>query len=242
LDRNSLAKSEAITEQLIVNNDIIPNKTSTTLQYRSSSNADDTPTGSSSMNESLERIGTLLQQLIEEAQESLVNPRHQAQFHHEDDLSTGKSLSYIQSRYIQSQTKLALALDQLEKSLQYIPTIMMAKESMTQEHYYHPIFTPNYNHAPPKSPFKMPWATLGLVLALLVYSLQRPKPTTKYHHIQVSLLLLVMSSIYRRLRLKHPIMSIIDYCLLRLNLSRGTPAICGFIHRLNFVLCLLLHK
>jgi hypothetical protein len=199
------------------------------------------------MNESLERIGTSLQKLIEEAQASLVNPQ---QSNNEDDTITERnktsslsdySYQYIQNRYIQSQEKLGLALDQLEKSIQYIPTMIMTKE----DHYYHHHHTPSHNNEPaktPKRPFKIPWATLGLVIVLLVYSLQRPKSTTKYQHIHVSLLLLLISSFYRRVRLKHHIINPIDYCILRLNLSKGTPAICGFIHRLNLVLCLLLHK
>lgn len=252
LYRNSFTKPNAITKQLMVKNPMIANSPLNTIEYKSiSSNhyTEGNPIGVGSMNESLERIGTSLQKLIQEAQASLVNPQH-IEHSPQDDVAerntiriTESPYRYIQRQYAQSQTKLTLALEQLEKTIQYIPTIMMAGESTNIDDHGSASSTTSVSSNPRKEPqrrYKVPWATWGLMITLLIYSFYRPKSMMKYRHIQVSLLLLSTSFFYRRLKLNQqcPVINRIDYCILRLSLSKGTPTVCGLIHSFNLVLCL----
>ncbi|GAA5804227.1 hypothetical protein HPULCUR_009714 [Helicostylum pulchrum] len=89
-----------------------------------------------SINEGLERIGTTLQQLIDEAQASLSGiplvekpslppPPPPASEEEDEEKSQGfanYSYQYVQKRYMQSQEKISVAFEQLEQSIQTFTT------------------------------------------------------------------------------------------------------------------------
>ncbi|KAK4515610.1 uncharacterized protein ATC70_010561 [Mucor velutinosus] len=98
---------------------------------------------SSTMNDSLERIGTSLQLLIEEAQASLLTTStQQVQQQETDTAIVDYSYRYVQHGYLQSQEKLALAIEKLEQSIHSIVyTASMQQQSIknyyTTTHHHH---------------------------------------------------------------------------------------------------------
>ena len=175
-----------------------------------------------SFNEGLERIGTSLQQLIEEAQKSLLKKPSQNQ-QTTTDTFVNYSYHYIQTRYTQSQERLVVAMEELEQSLQnlaYTPTIIM------NHHHSHTTTTCS---SPPTCPkrrrFANQWPRICLItLAVLFYSFYSPQSNLKYD--ALSLALVIISFYRQRPRM---IISTLDKLIMRL---RGSSLL-QWIHRMN---------
>ncbi|KAF1798614.1 hypothetical protein V8B55DRAFT_1577712 [Mucor lusitanicus] len=167
-----------------------------------------TSTGeSNTMNDSLERIGTSLQLLIEEAQASLLTTSsHQLQ-PQETKTIVDYSYRYVQHGYLQSQEKLALAIEKLEQSIHSVVyTASMQQQTIknyyttTHHHHYYAATTyPSSTSSVSSSSQPAPsfdrsklWI-MGMVLIFIGYSLQ---PYYKIQHAKASILLLTdLSSI-----------------------------------------------
>ncbi|GAN04101.1 hypothetical protein MAM1_0055d03560 [Mucor ambiguus] len=138
---------------------------------------------SSTMNDSLERISTSLQLLIEEAQASLLTTSTQPSQQQEAETLVDYSYRYVQQGYLQSQEKLALAIDKLEQKT-IIPqliiiTIMQQQHIPLHQHQYHP------HHSQHQHPPRLiaasygSWAWFSYSLAIqysLVTKSSMPKP------------------------------------------------------------------
>lgn len=189
------------------------------------------------INEGLERIGVSLQQLIDEAQASLLVQQNTTSSSYEYIATTtesiaNSSLQYIQNRYLKSQEKISIALEQLDQSIQ---TFSSPNTTTTKHHYYEPrIKRPSFS---PK-PFKT--KLLGLFLTLLLSSLSlysnrnnnnnnRTLSTLKSN--MISLSILAISFYYRK---KNPrktnMIQTLDTCLVRLLHS---TRITKWIYRFN---------
>ncbi|KAL9537184.1 hypothetical protein MBANPS3_012008 [Mucor bainieri] len=121
---------------------------------------------STTMNDSLERIGTSLQLLIEEAQASLLTTtststqqQQQQQQQQETDTLVDYSYRYVQHGYLQSQEKLALAIEKLEQSIHSVvytasmqqQTIKNYYTTTTHHHHYYATTTTTTAPYPPSS-------------------------------------------------------------------------------------------
>lgn len=204
-----------------------------------------TSTGeSNTMNDSLERIGTSLQLLIEEAQASLLTTSsHQLQ-PQETETIVDYSYRYVQHGYLQSQEKLALAIEKLEQSIHSVVyTASMQQQTIknyyttTHHHHYYAATTyPSSTSSVSSSSQPAPsfdrsklWI-MGMVLIFIGYSLQ---PYYKIQHAKASILLLVLAS---KSQTTKRIISWIDRLVIHLTQSHHLPLI-KFTHSVNIAIC-----
>lgn len=207
-----------------------------------------TSTGeSNTMNDSLERIGTSLQLLIEEAQASLLTTSsHQLQ-PQETETIVDYSYRYVQHGYLQSQEKLALAIEKLEQSIHSVVyTASMQQQTIknhyTTTHHHHYYAETTYpsssasvlsssSSQPPVASFDRSklWV-MGMVLILIGYSMQ---PYYKIQHVKSSILLLLLAS---KSQTAKRIISLMDRLVIHLTQSHHLPLL-KFTHSLNIAIC-----
>jgi hypothetical protein len=199
---------------------------------------------SNTMNDSLERIGTSLQLLIEEAQASLLT-NSSAQQHQQSEAENivDYSYRYVQHNYIQSQEKIALAIEKLEQSIHSIVYAASKQQQAIQKyytthhyHYYAAKLSPSTSSPPPPLPSSAPsfgrnklWI-MGIFLFFISYSIQ---PYYKIRNAKTSILLLLLA---RKLHTFKKIITLIDRLVIHLVQSQHLPLI-KFIHKFNMAIC-----
>ncbi|KAI8642462.1 hypothetical protein BD408DRAFT_443503 [Parasitella parasitica] len=189
------------------------------------------------MNDSLERIGTSLQLLIEEAQASLLTPSTstpppQQQIENIVDCS----YRHVQHGYIQSQEHLALAINKLEQSIHRVVHTANKQQQAIHNHYtthhHHYAFQPPALPFMPSSPFgrNKLWI-LGLFLLFMSYCVIQP--FYKIPHAKASILLLLLA---KKSHTAEGILTFIDRLVIHLAQYKYLPMI-KFIHGLNMAIC-----
>lgn len=198
------------------------------------------------MNDSLERIGTSLQLLIEEAQASLLTTSTQQLQQQDTETIVDYSYRYVQHGYAQSQEKLALAIEKLEQSIHsVIYTASMQQQTIknyyttTHHHHYYAATTyPSLSASvsaslsqPPVPSFDRSklWI-MGMVLILIGYSMQ---PYYKIQHAKSSIFLLLLAS---KSQTAKKIISLMDRLVIHLTQSHHLPLL-KFTHSFNIVIC-----
>lgn len=198
------------------------------------------------MNDSLERIGTSLQLLIQEAQASLLTTSTQQLQQQETETIVDYSYRYVQHGYIQSQEKLALAIEKLEQSIHNIVyTASMQQQAIknyyttTHHHHYYAATTyPSISASASSSSSPIPapsfdrsklWI-IGIFFISIGYSMQ---PYYKIQHAKTSILLLLLA---QRMQTSKKIISYMDQLVIHLTQSRHLPMI-KFTHSFNMAIC-----
>lgn len=201
------------------------------------------------MNDSLERIGTSLQLLIQEAQASLLTTSTPQLQQQETETIVDYSYRYVQHGYIQSQEKLALAIEKLEQSIHNIVyTASMQQQAIknyyTTTHHHHYYAATAYpsisasasSSSPPPPPPPAPsfdrsklWI-IGIFFISIGYSMQ---PYYKIQHAKTSILVLLLA---KRMQTSKRIISYMDQLVIHLIQSRHLPMI-KFTHSFNMAIC-----
>ncbi|CEP07384.1 hypothetical protein [Parasitella parasitica] len=194
---------------------------------------------SNTMNDSLERIGTSLQQLIEEAQASLSIPSTLTPPQQEAENIVDYSYRYVQHGYMQSQEQLALAISKLEQSIQNV-VYTTSKQRQTVKNYYTTHHHHHHYYAPlPLTSPSIPTSSLSptklwmVGLFLLFMSYCAIQPYYKFPHVKTSILLLLLA---KKSHTTAKIITFIDRLVIHLVQYKHLPMI-KFIHGLNMVLC-----
>lgn len=198
------------------------------------------------MNDSLERIGTSLQLLIQEAQASLLTTSTQQLQQQETETIVDYSYRYVQHGYIQSQEKLALAIEKLEQSIHNIAyTASMQQQAIknyyttTHHHHYYAATTyPSISASASSSSSPTPTPSfdrsklwiIGIFFISIGYSMQ---PYYKIQHAKTSILLLLLA---KRMQTSKRIISYMDQLVIHLTQSRHLPMI-KFTHSFNMAIC-----
>lgn len=201
---------------------------------------------SNTMNDSLERIGTSLQLLIEEAQASLLTTSG-AQQHQQSEAENivDYSYRYVQHNYIQSQEKITLAIEKLEQSIHNIFYTASTQRQAIQNHYtthhhYHHYYAAKFSSSTSSPPSPLPplvplfsrnklWI-IGIFLLFISYSMQ---PYYKIRYAKTSILLLLLT---KKSHTFKKIITLIDRLVIHLVQSRHLPLI-KFTHRFNMAIC-----
>ncbi|KAL9545650.1 hypothetical protein PS6_008099 [Mucor atramentarius] len=198
--RNIATTTDVYTENTKPNiNDSNASSSSPFIEQNKNTNSE-----SNTMNDSLERIGTSLQLLIQEAQASLLTTSTPQLQQQETETIVDYSYRYVQHGYIQSQEKLALAIEKLEQSIHNIVyTASMQQQAIknyyTTTHHHHYYAATAYpsisasasSSSPPPPPPPAPsfdrsklWI-IGIFFISIGYSMQ---PYYKIQHAKTSIL------------------------------------------------------
>lgn len=168
-----------------------------------------------SINEGLERIGTTLQQLIDEAQASLSGiplekpspPPLPSPSSEEEEKNTSQGIAnysyqYVQKRYMQSQEKISVAFEQLEQSIQ----------SMT--------FTAKSHNSrkPPFLYYSKYMAVFGTITTIVVILLSKYQKHTKPYK-TMSILLFIISLYFKSISKESMIINRLDKFIIRMLFS-----------------------
>ncbi|KAL7318991.1 hypothetical protein PS15m_002168 [Mucor circinelloides] len=199
LGRNIATTTDVYTENTKPNiNDSNASSSSPFIEQNKNTNSE-----SNTMNDSLERIGTSLQLLIQEAQASLLTTSTPQLQQQETETIVDYSYRYVQHGYIQSQEKLALAIEKLEQSIHNIVyTASMQQQAIKNyyttihhHHYYaataYPSISASASSSSPPPPPPAPsfdrsklWI-IGIFFISIGYSMQ---PYYKIQHAKTSIL------------------------------------------------------
>lgn len=200
---------------------------------------------SNTMNDSLERIGTSLQLLIEEAQASLLTTSG-AQQHQQSEAENivDYSYRYVQHNYTQSQEKITLAIEKLEQSIHNIFYTASTQQQAIQNHYtthhHHHYYAEKFSPSTSSPPSPLPSSAslfsrnklriMGIFLLFISYLMQ---PYYKIQYAKTSILLLLLA---KKSHTFKKIITFIDRLVIHLVQSRHLPLI-KFTHRFNMAIC-----
>lgn len=162
-----------------------------------------------SINEGLERIGTTLQQLIDEAQASLsgiplekpsLPPSSEEEEKNTSQGFANYSYQYVQKRYMQSQEKISVAFEQLEQSIQSM-TFITAKSHNSRK--------------PPFLHYSKYFAVFGTIMVILLSKYRKHAKPYK----TISILLFIISLYFKSISKESTIIDTLDKFIIRMLFS-----------------------